>query len=150
MEITKAKISDIPKLCVLLDSLFSQESEFEPDHEAQACGLAAVINGSDVGEIMVAKNLGEIIGMVNLLYTVSTALGDRVALIEDMVVSSKGRGLGVGSKLLNSTILFAEEMGCRRITLLTDYDNEGAHHFYQRHKFNRSSMVVFRRSLDAE
>ena len=99
---------------------------------------------------MVAKNLGEIIGMVNLLYTVSTALGDRVALIEDMVVSSKGRGLGVGSKLLNSTILFAEEMGCRRITLLTDYDNEGAHHFYQRHKFNRSSMVVFRRSLDAE
>lgn len=150
MEITKAKISDIPKLCVLLDSLFSQESEFEPDHEAQARGLATVINGSDVGEIMVAKNLGEIIGMVNLLYTVSTALGDRVALIEDMVVSSKGRGLGVGSKLLNNTILFAEEMGCKRITLLTDYDNEGAHRFYQRHKFNRSSMVVFRRSLDAE
>ncbi|MEE9338609.1 MAG: GNAT family N-acetyltransferase [Methylococcaceae bacterium] len=150
MEITKAKISDIPKLCVLLDSLFSQESEFEANHEAQARGLTTVINDPNVGKIMIAKNSGEIIGMVNLLYTVSTALGERVALIEDMVVSSKGRGLGVGSKLLNHTLLFAKEMGCKRITLLTDHDNEGAHHFYQRHKFNRSSMVVFRRLLDAE
>jgi len=150
MEITKATNLDIPELCVLLDSLFSQESEFKPNHEAQARGLAAVINSLEVGEIMVARKSGEIVGMVNLLYTVSTALGDRVALIEDMVVSLKGRGLGVGSKLLNHTLLFAEEMGCKRITLLTDYDNEGAHRFYQRHKFNRSSMVVFRKSLDTE
>ena len=99
---------------------------------------------------MVARRSGEIIGMVNLLYTVSTALGGRVALLEDMVVSPKARGLGVGSKLINQSIEFAKENGCKRITLLTDHDNEGSHRFYQRHGFSRSSMVVFRRSLDGE
>ena len=150
MEITEATIADIPELCVLLESLYSQEAEFKPNHEVQASGLAAIINGSEVGDIMVARRSGEIIGMVNLLYTVSTALGGRAALLEDMVVSPKARGLGVGSKLINQSIEFAKEKGCKRITLLTDHDNEGSHRFYQRHGFSRSSMVVFRRSLDGE
>lgn len=150
MEITEATIADIPELCVLLESLYSQEAEFKPNHEVQASGLAAIINGSEVGDIIVARRSGEIIGMVNLLYTVSTALGGSVALLEDMVVSPKARGLGVGSKLINQSIEFAKEKGCKRITLLTDHDNEGSHRFYQRHGFSRSSMVVFRRSLDGE
>ena len=150
MEITEATIADIPELCVLLESLYSQEAEFKPNHEVQARGLAAIINSSEVGGIMVARRSGEIIGMVNLLYTVSTALGGRVALLEDVVVSPKARGLGVGSKLINQSIEFAKEKGCKRITLLTDHDNEGSHRFYQRHGFTRSSMVVFRRSLDGE
>jgi len=86
MEITEATIVDIPELCVFLYSLYSQEAEFKPNHEVQARGLATIINGSEVGGIMVARRSGEIIGMVNLLYTVSTALGGRVALLEDMVV----------------------------------------------------------------
>jgi GNAT superfamily N-acetyltransferase len=150
MEITEATIEDIPELCVLLESLFAQEAEFRPNHAVQARGLAAVINGSEVGEIIVARRSGEIIGMVNLLYTVSTALGERVAILEDMVVSQKVRGLGVGSKLINHFIEFAKEKGCKRVTLLTDHDNIGAHRFYQRHGFSRSSMVVFRRSLGGE
>ena len=150
MEITKATIADIPELCVLLDSLFTQEVEFKTNHEVQACGLAAVINGSGIGDIMVARKSGEIIGMVNLLYTISTALGERVALLEEMVVSPKGRGLGVGSKLMNHTVAFAKESRCKRITLLTDHDNEGAHRFYQRNGFSRSSMIAFRMSLGSE
>jgi GNAT superfamily N-acetyltransferase len=150
MEIKQATIADIPELCILLESLFSQEAEFKPNHEVQARGLAAIINGSEVGDIVVARRSGEIIGMVNLLYTVSTALGERVALLEDMVVSPKARGLGLGSKLIDYSVEFAKEKGCKRITLLTDHDNEGAHRFYERHGFNRSSMVVFRRALSGE
>ena len=150
MEITTATTADIPELCVLLDSLFSQEAEFEPNHEAQTRGLAAIINGSEVGDIMIARKSGEVIGMVTLLYTVSTALGACVALLEDMIVSPQSRGLGVGSKLMNHTIKFAKENGCKRITLLTDRDNKGARRFYQRHGFGRSSMVTFRRSLGGE
>ena len=44
MEIKQAVISDIPKLCVLLDSLSTQETEFESNHEAQVLGLTATIN----------------------------------------------------------------------------------------------------------
>ena len=146
MEITTAAITDIPSLCNLLDSLFSQEAEFKPDHEAQTRGLLAIINNPETGNIIIARESGKIIGMVNLLYTISTALGERVGLLEDMVVSPDNRAEGTGSKLLDHTIKFAKESGCKRITLLTDHDNEGAHRFYQRHGFCRSSMVAFRRS----
>ncbi|MCP4982320.1 MAG: GNAT family N-acetyltransferase [Gammaproteobacteria bacterium] len=147
MKITTACPQDIPQLCELLESLFVQEAEFTPDREAQTKGLVAVIDGKDVGDILVVRRKGRIIGMVNLLYTVSTALGERVALLEDMVVATDARQRGIGSKLIRHAIEFARGKGCRRITLLTDDDNEGAHRFYQRHGFSRSSMVSFRLSV---
>jgi len=58
MEITEATIVDIPELCVLLYSLYSQEAEFKPNHEVQARGLTTIINGSEVGGIMVARRYG--------------------------------------------------------------------------------------------
>jgi len=148
MKIERATIKDIPELCTLLDYLFEQESEFEPHREAQARGLGAVINDKDVGDILVVRQEGGIVAMVNLLYTVSTALGARVAILEDMVVLPIVRGQGVGSKLLAYAIQFAKEQGCQRVTLLTDGDNIGAHRFYQKHDFSRSSMLTFRKSLN--
>ena len=147
MEISRAEIDDIPALCDLLFSLFSQEAEFTPDRNAQARGLTAVINDPELGAILVARIDGEIVGMVNLLFTVSTALGERVALLEDMVVSAEWRGEGIGSGLMSEVYDFAKENSCKRITLLTDHDNEGAHRFYRRHGFEQSSMIAFRKPI---
>jgi ribosomal protein S18 acetylase RimI-like enzyme len=150
VEISIASSNDIPELCGLLNSLFIQEAEFVPDRQAQTRGLAAVISSSEVGDIFVARDDGEIVGMVNLLYTVSTALGARVAFLEDMVVSPNRRRQGIGSNLIRHAVKIAKERSCMRITLLTDGDNEGAQRFYRRHGFSRSSMVAFRMSLDDE
>jgi ribosomal protein S18 acetylase RimI-like enzyme len=144
MKIEMATTSDIPMLCALLDYLFSQEVEFKPDHETQSRGLEMILNNKNIGNIFVAKKNEKIIGMVILLYTVSTALGERVALLEDMVVSPNERELGIGSMLLDHAVKYATEKGCKRITLLTDKRNIRAQKFYKQHKFNRSSMFPFR------
>ncbi len=136
--------SDIPTLCALLDYLFSQEVEFKPDHKTQSRGLEMILNNNNIGNIFVAKKNEKIIGMVILLYTVSTALGERVALLEDMVVSPDERELGIGSMLLDHAVKYANEKGCKRITLLTDKMNIRAQKFYKKHKFNCSSMIPFR------
>jgi len=147
VEIERAIIKDIPELCTLLDYLFEQESEFKPDRKVQSRGLSAIIDGNNVGDILLVRQAGEIIAMVNLLYTISTALGSRVAILEDMVVLPKYRDQGMGLKLLDYAIQFAKEQGCKRISLLTDSDNKGAHRFYQKYGFSRSSMLTFRLSL---
>ena len=144
MKIEMATTSDIPKLCTLLDYLFSQEVEFKPDHETQSRGLKMILNNNNIGNIFVAKKNEKIIGMVILLYTVSTALGERVALLEDMVVSPNERELGIGSMLLDHAVKYATKKGCKRITLLTDKMNIRAQKFYKQHKFNPSSMIPFR------
>lgn len=148
MEIRPATPADIPALCQLLDQLFAQEAEFSPERTAQQRGLAAIIGDPAVGTILVAVAAGRIVAMVNLLYTVSTALGERVALLEDMVVDGDARGAGTGSALLEHAIAHARASGCRRITLLTDADNLAAQRFYHRHGFGRSPMIALRLPLD--
>lgn len=147
MDIAEATLDDLPELISLLAVLFAQEEEFVPDHAAQQRGLAMIIGNKDCGVILVARNEGKIIAMVNILFTVSTALGARVGILEDMVVDPSARGGGVGSLLLDAAIAKALECRCQRLTLLTDHDNHPAHRFYERHGFLQSTMVPFRLSL---
>lgn len=144
IDITPATLGDLPALCALLTTLFTQEAEFKPDEAAQHRGLTRIIEDEQIGLIVVARQGGQVVGMVNLLYTVSTALGERVALLEDMVVDPLCRGVGVGAVLLQGAIGLAREQGCRRITLLTDGDNLAAQRFYEQNGFKPSTMVPYR------
>jgi GNAT superfamily N-acetyltransferase len=144
LNITPAELADVPELCHLLNDLFSLESEFKPDYAAQSRGLSKIIANPDIGQILLARRQENIIGMVNLLFTVSTALGERVAWLEDMVVTQLERNSGVGSRLLQSAIDFAQQQGCRRITLLTDQTNLVAQRFYARQGFVVSDMLPMR------
>jgi len=145
--IEPAVLADIPALCELLSQLFEQEAEFTPDQTAQRRGLQMILTDNATGMILVAREGRQIVAMVNLLYTVSTALGTRVALLEDMVVAPSQRNCGLGSRLLDAAVRYARRNGCRRITLLTDSDNLSAQRFYQRQGFSRSSMIPLRLSL---
>jgi AraC family transcriptional regulator of adaptative response/methylated-DNA-[protein]-cysteine methyltransferase len=83
--------------------------------------------------------------MVNVLYSYSTALGKKVATLEDMVVLKKYRQKRYGTKLLKSVLKKLDKEGVARVTLLTDFDNFKAHKFYKRQGFKKSSMIVLRR-----
>lgn len=154
MHIRTATPADLPALCRLLDQLFTQEAEFTPDRAAQERGLQSIIENAATGEILVACEGERLLGMVNLLYTVSTALGAPAALledmVEDMVVDAGDRGRGLGTRLLEAAIATARSRGCRRITLLTDADNTKAQRFYARSGFARSSMIPLRLALDPQ
>lgn len=144
MEITFATFSDIPALCNLLSLLFSQEADFQPNYEAQRRGLKRILENPDIGLILIASENAQIVGMVNLLFTISTALGERVALLEDLVVAPNQRSKGIGSKLLKQAIETARLHECHRITLLTDLANESAQRFYRKHGFSFSAMIPMR------
>lgn len=147
LAIGSAVIADVPALCALLAELFAQEAEFDPDVQTQARGLQRIIEDPVVGTVLLARRGDAVLGMVNLLYTVSTALGARVALLEDMVVSRAARGNGIGSALIDAAITHARRAGCKRVTLLTDPDNDAAQRFYARHGFAHSNMRALRLHL---
>lgn len=124
-----------------------QEAEFTPDPAAQRRGVSHIIANPDLGTILVARQGDQVVGMVNLLFTLSTALGEPVAWLEDMVVAPAGRGGGVGTQLLSAAIATARARGCKRITLLTDRANEAAQRFYARQGFVASGMLPMRLML---
>lgn len=135
MKFRIAKIEDIKNLCKLLTELFSLEKEFTPNEKLQEDALKTIIEDEEIGHILVCELDGKIVAMVNILYSISTALGSRVALLEDMIVSNEYRNQNIGSKLLEFAKNFAKIQGCKRITLLTDSDNFKAHKFYEKHNF---------------
>jgi GNAT superfamily N-acetyltransferase len=144
MEVNKAVQNDIPELCELLALLFALEAEFQPDRQRQAAGLRQILDNPELGQILVARDGAICVGMVNLLFTVSTALGGRVAILEDMIVHPTHRHAGIGTRLIQAAIQFSRSAGCRRVTLLTDQDNISAQRFYTRHGFAHSEMIPMR------
>jgi len=145
--IDDATPQDIPALCDLLDLLFAQEADFTPDRAKQERGLRLILDDVRVGAILVARDGAQVVGMVNLLFTVSTAEGARAMMLEDMIVRPDHRGQGVGLALIEAAIARAAATGCARITLLTDEDNTQAQWFYGRAGFRRSAMIPMRRAI---
>lgn len=148
-QVTPAQLEDLPQLVALLTLLFGQEADFQPDETAQTAGLRLILEHPEVGRILVLRQGTQVVGMINLLFTISTARGGRVALLEDLIVAPEYRSQGAGSALLQAAITLAQDCGCSRITLLTDEVNIAAQRFYQRHGFSRSGMVPFRQLLDS-
>lgn len=145
--IEQATMDDLPAMVDLLYDLFSQEGDFVPDRAKQERGLLLILEQPSRGRIFVYRWNGQIIGMVNLLFTISTAEGGFVVLLEDVIVHHEFRGRGVGSQLLGHAIEYAKQKEFLRITLLTDRINEEGHEFFARLGFFKSQMIPLRLPL---
>lgn len=146
-DIREATFGDQEAICRLLTVLFEQEAEFKPDFGAQMRGVGEILADPGKGRIFVAEDSTGVIGTVSLLFLVSTALGGKVAVLEDLIVAKNNRGQGWGKALVSQAIRYAGEHGCLRITLLTDLDNHAAQVLYRQFGFAVSSMLPMRLHL---
>ncbi len=146
-EIREADLHDIPALVELLGELFAQEHDFMPDRDKQAHGLGLILNHPERGRIFTARLNEAVIGMVIALFTLSTAEGGPVILLEDVIVAGPYRGQGIGRQVFDHVLHWARDNGFLRVTLLTDGDNIDALRFYERHGFVRSRMTVLRHAI---
>jgi ribosomal protein S18 acetylase RimI-like enzyme len=73
-----------------------------------------------MGRLFVLTRGPNILGMVSLLFTISTAEGGKAAWLEDLVVRPEQRQRGLGTRLLRAAVDWARKEGLTRITLLTD------------------------------
>ena len=147
--IEPAAVDDLPHLAELLNDLFSKEADFRPDQTKQLRGLEMIITQPNKGRIFVLRSFERIIGMINLLFTISTAEGGSVIILEDLIVRQEHRSQGFGAQLLEYAIEFAKQKDFLRITLLTDRLDEPAKHFFHKYGFTESVMVPMRWLKDA-
>jgi GNAT superfamily N-acetyltransferase len=144
LRIEPATLDDLPELIELLFELFSQESDFIPDREKEMRGLRLLLEQPSRGRIFVLRGPNRIVGMVNLLITISTAEGGFVLVLEDLIVHRDHRGQGFGTQLLHYAIDFAKKKKFLRITLLTDKPNEQLKRFFAKNGFVESNMIPMR------
>ncbi len=148
LTISKAGKKDIEEMRLLLQELFDLEKDFNPDLDRQKRGLELIVDNPRYGFLLLLKRDQEVLGMVNLLITVSTALGEKVIILEDFIIKKGERRKGLGAYFMKGIKELARREGYGRITLLADKDNRPAAEFYHNQRFYMSNMDCWRFLLE--
>jgi N-acetylglutamate synthase-like GNAT family acetyltransferase len=147
LRVEPASIEDLPQLVALTMDLFAHSGDLRADSQVQEHGLRLILEQPARGRIFVLRSDDTIFGMVNLLFTISTAMGGFVILMEDVIVHPVHRGHGYGSMLIEYVLDFAKKKDFKRITLLTDKISADSQHFFKKMGFENSSMIPMRRII---
>jgi GNAT superfamily N-acetyltransferase len=144
MMIRRASFPDIPAMAGLLGELFGIEDDFFIDTDKQIRGLQLLLQNADA-VVLVAVMEERLVGMVSMQCLISTVVGEKVGLLEDMIVTSEFRGKGIGRLLLRGIIEESERLGYGRLSLGADRRNTPALHFYKTFGFETSNMGLMYR-----
>ena len=90
------------ELSSLLGELFAEESDFRPDKEKQLRGLRLIFEQPNRGRVFVLRSNNAIVGMINLLFTISTAEWRLRYSLEDLVIHNEYRGHGFTARSCSS------------------------------------------------
>lgn len=148
IHIEPATIEDLAALTDLVVDLLDLQDDFTSDPHLQERGIRHILEEPARGRIFVVRAQDRIVGMANLLFTVSTAMGGFVLIMEDVIIHPDHRGQGYGALLLEAVIEFAREKDFKRITLLADKLSNDSQAFFQQHGFHYSSLIPMRLILE--
>ena len=88
-------------------------------------------------------------GLASLSYRPQLRLGGRIATIDELVVTDRARGVGVGRALLHRAVAEARGLGARRVELTTNRDRESYRRgFYVKNGLAETGSALMRLELD--
>lgn len=141
-----ARPSDLEVLTSLLAELFSIEEDFQFNEKLQKKGLQLMLDNPN-GVVLVAELDQTIIGMATGQLLISTAEGGPSLLIEDVIISEKHRGMGIGKTIVDSVCRWAATFGAKRFQLLADASNINGLKFYEKTGWNKTNLICLRKTL---
>ena len=130
-EIRKAEASDMPSVLGLIKEL----AFFEKESNAVEVTETDLINDGfgikKLFQCFVAESAGAIVGMALVYSRYSTWKGPVIHL-EDLIITEKMRGSGLGSALLAEVVKYGSALGVKRISWEVIDWNEPAITFYEK------------------
>lgn len=144
--IREANANDVPQILALYRSAgIESEMPFTPE---QAQEHFAVFARYPSYRVFVAILEGEIVGTYELLIMDNLAKhGRRSGIVEDVAVSLKHQGHGIGRAMMQHARQQCHEAGCYKLTLSSGLGRTDAHAFYDSVGFERHGFS-FRAALD--
>ncbi len=137
-----AEVAD-EKLVAAYQRLTPQLSSSSP--APTAAELAEIIRSDSATVLIAEDDKGDILGSMTLvLFRIPTGVR---AWIEDVVVDTEARGMGIGQALNEYAIQMAEQAGAKTIDLTSRPSREAANRLYQRLGFVARETNVYRYTI---
>ena len=137
-----AEVAD-EKLVAAYQRLTPQLSSSSP--APTAAELAEIIRSDSATVLIAEDDKGDILGSMTLvLFRIPTGVR---AWIEDVVVDTEARGMGIGQALNEYAIQMAEQAGAKTIHLTSRPSREAANRLYQRLGFVARETNVYRYTI---
>lgn len=141
--IEDAQEEDLGQMAELLSVLFTIEKDFKIDYKKQLSGITKLFH-YEGAKLLVAKDETKVVGMLTMQRLISSAAGDYIGQLEDLVVKEEYRKMGIASRLINKMRFIAlQEYGYKRIQLAADMDNTNALNFYARRGFTKTHLNIY-------
>jgi GNAT superfamily N-acetyltransferase len=117
--------------------------EAEPDEARNRAFFRRFLAPSDDGLLLGAWVGEDLAGFATLYWTFSSTEAAEAALMNDLYVKERHRGLGVGLALIEASVGAARERGMRHLEWLTHIDNRMAQRLYERTEAERSAWFGY-------
>lgn len=132
---TTLRPGDLGSIVHLHGTLYAREHGFDATFEAYVAGPLAefVRSGSDRERLWIAERGGQIVGCVAIV-----TASPETAQLRWFLVDPGARGAGLGRRLLDEAIRFAERCGYRHVILWTVSALTAAAHLYRSAGFQQT------------
>lgn len=113
MQIRRAAIGDEDQLFALLNQFPSDDGGYQWKNGIET--FRSVIKNSELGSVFVADEEGTILGLITLSFPTAIRCAGIYAGVEEFIVDKKGRGKGIGGRLIKTAIEEARSRGCHEL-----------------------------------
>jgi len=124
-----------------IENLYRQlhEGDYRSPGDARMRRALRGLLGRDDQILLIAVENGRIVGTNHVLIFRHLARALRpAAIVENMVVDSRARGVGVGNLLMREALKFARRHRCYKVSLTSNRKRAQAHNFYENFGMDRT------------
>ncbi len=146
-EIRWATAQDMDSILGLLEEYHEQEGYRRQSKERLKAMLGEVLSNRTRGRVLVAAVGGEALGYALLIRRVSFEWASEVAVLDEIFVRGKGRGRGLGRRMISFLEEYAASEGLPAIALEVASQNVQAREFYRSVGFQRIDREIYSRPV---
>lgn len=141
--LTRATVKNLPELLELIREFCAIDGHIFDEQRLQRC-LPDLLHTDDHGLVWL---IGEpVVGYAVITWGYSLESGGREALIDEIYLRSRGRGLG--TRAIKALLEDCRSRGVQMVFLETEAGNSRAREFYARAGFTADDSIWMSRSFD--
>ena len=132
IKIFRAKKKNSKAILELIDELAKFEKLAPPDDKAKKRLIRDAFGKNPAFDVLCAEKNGSIIAYAFYFFTYSSFMARRTLYLEDIFISEKYRGEGIGKALMDKLLKIAQKNKCARMEWCVLDWNTNAINFYEK------------------